>query len=278
MIEHDSLKILSWNLHGLFASSRTVARLERAAARILEEAPDLVLLQEIWPTRLSARMDAWMSPRYARAARPGTRFGRIEGGLAAYVARERSDLVLRECAFQRYTVAAPRWRLREGDGLGGKGIQELCFEGERGGFAVLNTHLQSPYPGRPYESIRRRQLAELRGAATRYASLGPVIAAGDLNTAPGEPLFGEIVPFWKDLADPHREAMGSSTHLADDGGPGGWIDHVVAHEPPGWTVELHGLSLIESSAPDHPYSDHHALHARLRLCSPTSPLPLRQSG
>ena len=45
----DCLRVLTWNLHAIpFIAPRTTTRLHNVAAKIREQQPDLVLLQEVW--------------------------------------------------------------------------------------------------------------------------------------------------------------------------------------------------------------------------------------
>ena len=224
-----------------------------------------MFLQELWPVQLGRAMDGWLADAYRPVPSPGNSFGRRRGGLAAYVAGDSAEIVVRESRYHSFDHAAPRWRIHEGDGLGAKGVHELQLQGPAGRFVVLHTHLQAPYPRRDYEEIRRRQLAQLRELGMKVADRHPVVVAGDLNTAPEERIYSEIAGFWSDLCAAHRPPGGGNTCLLDDGGETGWIDHLLAQAPEAWTVELARLELITSHAVDDPYSDHHGLHGELVL-------------
>jgi len=261
----NDLRVLVWNLHGMYAGSRTRRRIRLAVQRIVDARPDVVLLQEIWPTQLVPIVSRFFGTSYRPVEGPTSRINVQLGGLMAFVSRHARGLAFVESEYLPFESSAPWWRVREGDGLGRKGIQRLELDTPAGRFAVLNTHVQSPYPGRDYREVRRRQLRQLADVGNGLVARMPVLAAGDLNTEADEEIFAEALGGWNDLTLAHRTSLGGSSHIEDDGSAGGWIDHVLARDHAALAVRARHLELIENHRVDDPFSDHHGLCIDLSL-------------
>lgn len=113
----DSLSLVSWNVHALPFDGTRARRLDNIAGEIARRAPDLVLLQEVWLEGDAARLGCRLAARYERVRGP------LRGGLLAFVQRSSAWQVHGEASFERYTAAAPWYRLEEFDGIAGKGFQ-----------------------------------------------------------------------------------------------------------------------------------------------------------
>ncbi len=259
-----SLPLVCWNLHGTPFTRDRAGRLERAAARILTEMPDVVLLQEVWLRSDAERLVGAFGPAFAVVEHPrGGLFMRTSGLLA--LVRKGSGWTIARSRFHEFEAEASPFKLWQGDGFGDKGIQEIHLARNGARLAVLNTHLQAAYEKGGYQGIRRRQLAQLRRVADAIDARVPVIAAGDLNTRPHEDLYRELGRFWIDLSQPRRTVCACGTIFSETGGEGDWVDYVLARRSPAWRFAAPDLRRVTNRAPDDPYSDHHGLAATVEL-------------
>jgi endonuclease/exonuclease/phosphatase family metal-dependent hydrolase len=263
-----SLKVLSWNLHAPPFAWGKGGRLDRAASRIQEEAPDFVLLQELWEHEDSRRIAERLGSLYTAVDVAGHGFFFRRSGLLTFI-RNGRKWRLRGSSFHRFeAVGSAWWKPWEGDTYGGKGYQSIDLGYEESTIVLINTHLQAEYglgDRSRYLDVRARQLEELRNFAESIPADLPIIAAGDLNTRPEEPPYARFVEFWEDLGKNHREACGCGTHLLEDGREGGWIDYILARRADGWQIDVRTFETIPSSKIDDPYSDHHAVLASLSI-------------
>jgi endonuclease/exonuclease/phosphatase family metal-dependent hydrolase len=257
------IRVISWNLHATPVAPRVLPRLLAAAAELQRRQPDLVLLQEIWRPRYADVLAGLLAPAYEPLGRTGGGDWTPPGGLLPLLRRS-SGWGLREQRFEPFRVAAPAWKIWEGDGLAGKGVQTLLLERPdvpKTRLVALHTHLQAAYHPGQYAAVRRQQLGQLAAAAASVDATLPVLAAGDLNLeADDARLYAEITGRFEDLSRPLRDRCGCGTV------PGElkWIDYVLARRGPAWRASAR-VELIRSPRPDHPYSDHHGLDARVRF-------------
>jgi endonuclease/exonuclease/phosphatase family metal-dependent hydrolase len=260
------LELISWNVHGPPLSRRRPQRLAAVAEVIREAAPDLVLLQEVWFPSDAERVVQCL-PGYEPIAH-GLRAGLLRrGGLLALLHRDRGwSYDSSRSGFESFRASAPLWRVWEGDALGRKGIHRIELVEDASGhrLVVLNTHLQAQYGTIRHEPPRRAQLEHLARTARAIDADLPVLAAGDFNTGPAEPVFDEVLrPHWHDLTESRRARPDAATHM-DCGAEPPWIDYVLARRSDSWAVSA-DLDLIENTAPDEPWSDHHGLRATVCL-------------
>ena len=259
------MKLICWNLHAVpLIGVRVAQRLTAAAAAIEREAADVVLLQEIWTDEAVHVVQQALSPNYrVMSGEKGT--GRHCGGLLTLLRRD-TWTAAGPAAFTRLTVAAPAWKFWQGDGLFRKGILAVTADEVASGRRVvfLNTHLQSQYgyfhadgvlrARQPYVPERIAQLRELEAVASRY--IDPLIVGGDFNSTPDEwPLLG-LPDAWQELTAALR-MTGAMTYI-EKTGPHSWYDYVFAQWPGSAEVTA-TARLIENTAVDVPFSDHHGL-------------------
>jgi endonuclease/exonuclease/phosphatase family metal-dependent hydrolase len=269
------IDLLSWNVHGPPFAPRRAQRLAAVAAEIERRRPEIALLQEVWFPRDAAALCARLAGGYeAVDGAPRTRPMR-SGGLLAFVRRDggwRTDTD--GVRFERYAASASPWRLWEADGISGKGVQvvSLAQQGRGQRLVILHTHVQAQYDTIRHERPRAAQLRQLGAIAAALEAPLPVLAAGDFNTGAEEQLYAELIaPTWLDLTAPARGARGNAATQFECGAEPLWIDYVLARRGPHWNVSAE-LALIENSARDDPFSDHHGLHARIALTTVPSPL------
>jgi len=259
------LTLLSWNVHGTPLARDVSARFERIADKILELKPDIVLLQEVWRDRQVEILNRRLEPQYQFVAPPEELNGWVfrAGGLLTLVGRSHR---VESSAFQAFAIEGSPWRFWEGDAYGDKGVLEVDVLTAGGvPLSTLNTHLQSEYAERRHAGIRRAQLRQLRRVAEAVGPRQLVLAAGDLNTLPDEPIFGEVTVYWRDLTAQLRTQCRCGTRLLADGREEGWIDYVLGRPMPSWVMEVVEAHRVGNVAPDRPYSDHRAIRLRLRL-------------
>lgn len=259
------LTLVSWNVHGSPLARDVGARLARIADKILELAPDIVVLQEVWSDRQVDLLRRRLGPRYQFLTPPEELNGWVfrAGGLLTLVGRSHE---VEGSGFQAFTIEGSAWRFWEGDAYGDKGVLQVDVMAAGGvPLSILNTHLQSEYGERRHADIRRAQLRQLRRVAEAMGPRRLVLAAGDLNTLADEPIFGEVAAHWSDLTGPARNQCRCGTRLLSDGREEGWVDHVLSRPLRSSTVEVLEVGRVRNVAPDRPYSDHCAVLIRLRL-------------
>ncbi|MGH7815421.1 MAG: endonuclease/exonuclease/phosphatase family protein [Candidatus Binataceae bacterium] len=259
------LTLLTWNLHGLPwpITKDLTGRIDRVAAKIRELSPEIAMLQEAWRAAETERLVRALQPEWTPFFASG-RMNRPRGGLLGFARTGSGWRLTRPPDFHAFASSAPAWKFWEGDGLSGKGALVLNFE--RGGdrFTVVNTHMQSPYPGIDYAAVRESQLAELGGIVANLDRAAPVIVAGDFNTDPREPLYSAIAALGTDLTVDLRERSGCGTIFDWRDGRQEWIDYLVAANSPAWAASGE-LELIRNRGRDDPYSDHNGLFAKIAI-------------
>jgi endonuclease/exonuclease/phosphatase family metal-dependent hydrolase len=262
----DCLRVLTWNVHAIpFIAPAPAARLRNVAAKLREQQPDVVLLQEMWSwayVRQLARDLPEYRPVYAR----GCRRPFPCGGLVVLV-RAASARVASPPTFVAYEASAPWYRFREWDGLVKKGALLVTITHGRTGetIGVVNTHLQTEYGylGRDYSELRRRQLEQLDGLVRARLDGLPVVIAGDFNTAPHERsgLYGShFARLGDDRTVAERAACRCGTRP-----PGSyrvasrWLDYVLTRR----LGERATAVRITNDWVDRPFSDHDGVLVRL---------------
>lgn len=259
-----SVRLLSWNLHATPFSRANSARVQRAAAAISQQRPDVALLQELWKNDDVRRLRAALGASYELCeVQPAGRLYRRSGLLT--LVRKASPWVVERSTFHEFRSEAGDWRFWEGDGLGDKGVQTVVLSRGDARVALLNTHLQSSYSRGSYAVIRTQQIAELNNLAASLPAAIPVIAGGDFNTMPGESVFERIRDSWVELTEGFRRGCGCGTHYLPDGTEGGWIDHLLARTDRVWHITVEDVSLVRNVSVDNPYSDHHGLMGTVNI-------------
>jgi endonuclease/exonuclease/phosphatase family metal-dependent hydrolase len=260
----DCLRVVSWNLHGIpFVAPNPIARLRNVAAKIHEQQPDVVLLQELWTHAYPHELARLLAGEYRVTTAVGCARPFPCGGLAVLV-RNASGWVASAPTFVRFRARAPWYRFAEGDGFVRKGMMLLNLARGDETLGVVDTHLQSEYGryGRDYSDLRRRQLEQLAWALTSVFGTRPVVVGGDLNTAPDE---------WTGLYESHVAPLGDDRTVAYRAGCGGCGTHRSLLKPPRWIDYLitrnltaaGSLAPIANDAVDQPFSDHDGLLLRL---------------
>jgi endonuclease/exonuclease/phosphatase family metal-dependent hydrolase len=194
------LKLLTWNVHGLPFAHRSSAKLAKYVA---ERDADVILLQEAWTRALDRSLLAAL-PGYGHSYTPIRGHFFRAGGLLALV--RSSVFTVDDATFQPFFCQGPAWKFWEADGLGEKGFQRLDLTHKPTGqkLTVFNTH---------------RQMAQIDRIAASIAPDAVVIAGGDYNTQPSEPIKPGL-PLWDDLTA--NVQPGQTTHDKY------WIDYVFA--------------------------------------------------
>ena len=257
------LRVLTWNVHAIpVMAPRPRARLANVAAKIREQRPDVVFLQEVWTHAYARQLARDLGGAYRLVATTGCGRPFPCGGLVVLV-RVASGWTPSAPSFVAYADSAPWYRLAEWDGIAKKGV--LSVELARGdeSLVVVDTHLQTEYAhhGRDYADIRRRQLEQLATILDAYPERAVVIG-GDFNTAPGEA---------SGLYESHVTAIGDDRTTALRAACGGcnsrpsllraarWLDYVLTR---GMTTAAAGTR-IENAGIDDPFSDHDGVLVRL---------------
>jgi endonuclease/exonuclease/phosphatase family metal-dependent hydrolase len=259
----DCLRVLTWNVHAVpFLSSHPTTRLRNVAAKIREQQPDVVLLQEVWAHAYAELLARTLHGEYRLTKAFGCGRPYPCGGLVVLV-RIASGWVASLPRFVPFDVGAPWYHLREWDGIAKKGMLLLRLERGAATLGVVDIHLQSRYPeyGHNYTAIRRQQLQQLAWTLDATFGRAPVIIAGDFNTAPNDRrgLYASLmVPLGDDRTAPFRATCPRCSTRTPPKFPR-WIDYVITRGLPGRSE----LTRITNDGIDRPYSDHEALLLRL---------------
>lgn len=262
----DCLRVLTWNLHAIpFISPRPPARLRNVAAKIREQRPDVVLLQEVWSHAYAGELVRALEGDYRLTSAGGCTRPFPCGGLVVLV-RIASGWIASAPTFVPYEASAPWYRFREWDGIVKKGALLLWLGRGDETLGIIDTHLQTEYPyhGYDYSDVRRRQLAQLELILHTTFDRRPVILGGDFNTSPIERsgLYGShIVRLGDDRTADERAACHCGTRP-----PGPiprtsprWIDYVLTNELPARAT----TARVTNQWLDQPYSDHDGVLVRL---------------
>jgi endonuclease/exonuclease/phosphatase family metal-dependent hydrolase len=255
------LRLVSWNVHALPFDATRGRRLDNIAGEIARRAPDLVLLQEVWLEGDAARLECRLAARYEPVA------GRRRGGLVAFVRRSSAWQARGEASFERYSAAAPWYRLRELDGIAGKGFQGFTLADGARSVAVVNTHLQAQYParGNPYAAERLQQIRQLVAYAQKDHGADALLVAGDFNVREDERAhYAALSAGLTDLTSEYRRGCGCGTFVERSGAETWWIDYVFARRADRGPVAAR-VERIRNRGRDDPYSDHHGLSVELSV-------------
>jgi len=267
------LKVLSWNLHGLWwpLSKDLRGRTDRVSTKVRELRPDVVLLQEVWLGSQVDRLSQALHPDWVPIC-VTRRSGSPTGGLLAFVGASEGWHQCSPAQFQTFATSAPVWKIWEGDGLGRKGILAVELEHGEQRILAINTHLQSQYPRSNYAEVREAQLIEVREFVFNSRLSLPAIVAGDFNTDSRESLYSYVTALGTDLTEDARQLSNSGTTANLLEGRPEWIDYIVMANSQAFTVSAK-LELIENQSADVPYSDHNGLFCTINLG-----LPEKQCG
>lgn len=266
-----SFRVVSWNVHALprFLSWQQSAddRLRCVRTRLVEESPDLILLQEMWQAPAAERFaNALERHGFMTLHPPGRGLGSGAGGLMMFARTS----VWRPSEQPWFWQFSNTGSIRGGDRFGNKGAMFARLRHESGlDLAIVNTHLQAQYgfgPGpdvrakRGYPDVRRAQISELERWVQMLGDVAPVLIAGDFNTFPSE--WAEMRPAtWVDLTAALRSTCGCNTFLGDGRHEDpSWLDYLFWKAPETFRHEA-TVSLLESTTIDVPYSDHQGLRA-----------------
>ena len=264
----DCLRVLTWNLHAIpFIAPQPTARLHNVAAKIREQQPDLVLLQEVWAHAYARLLARDLAGEYQVTAATGCGRPFPCGGLVVLV-RVGSGWVASAPTFVPYDATAPWYRLFEWDGLAKKGMLMVQLARGDASLAVLDTHLQTEYTryGRDYTAIRREQLEQLARTVTTTFGDRPAVVGGDLNTSPGERsgLYEtQVAPLGDDRTTELRIACGECGTRPALPRPARWLDHVFTR---GFSATSSAARIVNDGV-HQPFSDHDGVLVRLDYAS-----------
>ncbi|MFD2768451.1 endonuclease/exonuclease/phosphatase family protein [Micromonospora eburnea] len=220
-----SVRVVAYNIRMGFGLDGRLD-LDGLARAVSGERPDVVLLSEVDRGWLLNGGHDTLALLARRLRMP-------------YVFAPAADPLWGDAVLSRFPVRSGRTRPLAPHGAP-TGAQALGVTLDLGGreLAVVATHLQPPPGQGPVAQAR-----EVAAFATRYAAGRPLVLAGDLNTEPGEPAFGEFTR--AGLVDALATARPLPTSPADD--PREQIDHVLVS--PG--VAASAVTAPRTTASDH---------------------------
>lgn len=236
----------------------------------MEEAPDILAMQELWSNSIKNKLFAHIKTRYPhkfedRHFHPFT----LGSGLALYSRYpiERAKLFHFEC-----------WRGHH-EFFAQKGFIIAKITANKKPLYIVTTHLQagaghdqylSPYANLSTEEVRRRQLMQIKDDLIRFIQEDnpngelndyPVFIAGDLNMFPQEEEYTSLLKIFGaqcNLAQKNQKICGTS-YKNDGSVKPKMIDHILSV---GRKIE--GSSAI-SDAIAYPISDHLAVVAKVKI-------------
>jgi endonuclease/exonuclease/phosphatase family metal-dependent hydrolase len=258
------LSVMSMNVHGLpWPITRDPkGRMSAIGSEIERRKPDLVFLQEVWSSAMLGGITSHIQSPYQLLFASG-HVG-PKGGLVIFLKEGDGWMVSQPPEFQAYRSSAPAWKVWQGDGLAGKGFLTVKLDGWGRQIFIVDTHLQSQYPGDDYTDIRLDQLEQLREGIKRLSFL-PVLIAGDFNTDSkdsGESKVYQVVgTVGADLTKQFRDQCQCGTTFDS---PAQWIDYILASFVGSWQPDPK-IGLIQNNGTDDPFSDHQGLFATLSL-------------
>ncbi len=260
----ECLRVLTWNVHAIpFLAPWPTARLHNVAAKVLEQQPDLVLLQEVWSHAYARQLARDLAGAYRVMTATGCARPFPCGGLVVLV-RNASGWTAATPRFAAYRASGPWYRLREWDAIAKKGI--LMVDLTRGGasLAVVDTHLQTDYArfGRTYSRVRRRQLEQLAETLDAAFPGRPILVGGDFNTAPREAsgLYeSHVATLGTDRTADLRAACAPCGTRPTLLHPARWLDYVLTRDVPATAA----AARIGNDGIDQPFSDHDGVLVRL---------------
>ena len=244
-------------------SPRPTTRLRNIAAKIREQQPDIVLLQEVWAHAYARVLERGLAGRYRLTTGSGCLRPWPCGGLAVLV-RVASGWTASSPVFVAYDASAPWYRLAEWDGIAKKGMLMVQLAHAGQSVVVVDTHLQTAYRRyhRDYTDIRRQQLEQLAATLDATSRSRPVLIGGDFNTAPSDrkALYAShMARLGDDRTMELRAACGECGTRPSFMRPARWLDYVLTR---GVTASA-TAALITNAAIDEPFSDHDGVLVRL---------------
>ena len=255
------LSVMSMNVHGLPwpITHNPKGRMAAIASEIERRKPDLVFLQEVWSSAMLRHVTSHIDSSYQVLFASG-RVG-PSGGLVILVREVDGWLVSQPPDFHAYRSKAPKWKVWQGDGIAGKGFLTVKLDGWGRKIFIVDTHLQSQYPGDDYKNIRSDQLEQLREGIKQLTVL-PVLIAGDFNTDSKESeSYQAVTAIGVDLTKQFRDQCQCGTTFDT---PSQWIDYILAAYESPWQPHPK-IELIQNKGTDDPFSDHQGLVATVAL-------------
>jgi len=266
------IKVISWNVHGL--SFKAQPRLHRITRELLARKPDVIVLQEVWFEKDAKFLTTELISEYQRVQdSSGIKlFGFFrQGGLLAFLHKDHAlNKGNHRPVFRPFIHSAPSFKILEGDGFSGKGVQFFQFSYHGKQIQLFNTHLQSQYRTDDYSDIRKEQINELLNETRTRTQQGAIqLIFGDFNTKPDEGLYVTMTTGWTDLTQGLRvNCSNCGTHLEKVCGDTivakQWLDYGLINQHADAT--LVGVpNLIKSTGIDCPFSDHYGLEYELSV-------------
>lgn len=186
-----TLKIVTFNVHGLYLASRDrPQRMTAIAKKLATLDPDVVGLQETFvESDRSLLIEGLKDSRlkYYRYFPSAT----VGSGLFIL-----SAFPIVEEYYHRYAQNGKWYKLYHGDWWAGKGVAlaRLALPDQAGYVDFYNTHAHAAYGGSEYDADRLAQMVDLSGFV-KASGLGasPAFVVGDMNCRPGDGAFEAAV-------------------------------------------------------------------------------------
>jgi len=161
-----------WGLPSGFAKD-VPSRMRALASRLQGLDLDVLLIQEAWTDEVQDTL---------RNAALQADFGVADGGSSSGGLMVFSRLPIHSSQFETFRFRGDPERLVQGEFLGGKGLQTVRLETDRGPLHLINTHLHACYRhSRPLlnSAVRTAQLMQIIGVVNDLD--GTTVVGGDFN-------------------------------------------------------------------------------------------------
>lgn len=182
-----TLKVVTFNVHGLYVASRDRAeRMQAIADTLTSLDPDIVGLQETFVENDRMILSEGLGNsrlKYQKYYPSAT----VGSGLLVL-----SAFPIVEGYFHRYVQNGKWYKLYHGDWWAGKGVAlaRLALPNKAGYVDFYNTHAHAGYGGTEYDEDRKAQMLDLsRFVDASGLKVAPAIVVGDMNCRPGSDAF-----------------------------------------------------------------------------------------
>jgi len=181
IFNEDTLAVLSWNLHLLPAIvfyKHQIKRSDAIVSVLLNSKYDVIVFQEAFHKRASAKIWEGLSTQYPYSYGPGKRT-LLKFGNGVWILSKLKLINVQKIGFDECSKWTADCRARKG---------AVFVEVEKGGqkFQIIGTHVQSK-EGSEYQKVRDAQFLQITNELIEPNADNkiPVIVVGDLNTAMG---------------------------------------------------------------------------------------------
>ena len=263
-----SFRILTFNTWGTPYAKHHTQRMTAIASRILELAPDVIALQEMYRESDRQRMTNALQAVYPYQHYFAS--GLLGSGLMTF-----SRFPISDAVFYRFRMAGKPEKFWRGDYFAGKGIGLTRVETADGPVNVFNCHTHAQYEDatdNEYAAYTNSNLYETARLVHRYAD-SPTILCGDLNTRPdrlGYRLVTQLAALDDAYALTYPGETGYTFHQQNPyvASKSERLDYILLHGLRANTIDITLTEKLTEHGAARAYSDHYGLLAGVEITDP----------